>query len=84
MTTLTTVLALVPMTFFPAEGSQLIQPIGQVIFGGLSFGTLMTLTMMPIIYYSFNKGSEKRKIKKQAIKKQKSLLDNSVNEGDDK
>jgi HAE1 family hydrophobic/amphiphilic exporter-1 len=83
MTTLTTVLALVPMTFFPAEGSQLIQPIGQVIFGGLSFGTLMTLTMMPIIYYIFNKGSEKRKIKKQAAKMQRSLLDNN-DEGDDK
>jgi HAE1 family hydrophobic/amphiphilic exporter-1 len=83
MTTLTTVLALVPMTFFPAEGSQLIQPIGQVIFGGLSFGTLMTLTMMPIIYYIFNKGSEKRKIKKQAANMKRSLLDNS-DKGDDK
>jgi HAE1 family hydrophobic/amphiphilic exporter-1 len=84
MTTLTTVLALVPMTFFPAEGSQLIQPIGQVIFGGLSFGTLMTLTMMPIIYYIFNKGSDKRKIKRQAANTKRALLEDNIIEGDDK
>jgi HAE1 family hydrophobic/amphiphilic exporter-1 len=88
MTTLTTVLALVPMTFFPGEGSQLIQPIGQVIFGGLSFGTLMTLTMMPIIYFIFNMKSEKNKIKKVVANKTKNIitLDDAIenNKGEDK
>lgn len=74
MTTLTTVLALVPMTFFPQEGSQLIQPIGQVVFGGLTFGTLMTLTMMPIIYYIFNARNEKKKVKLLAKRKEQSQL----------
>lgn len=74
MTTLTTVLALVPMTFFPQEGSQLIQPIGQVVFGGLTFGTLMTLTMMPIIYYIFNARNEKKKNKLLARRKEQSKL----------
>ncbi|MBK5200770.1 MAG: efflux RND transporter permease subunit [Spirochaetaceae bacterium] len=88
MTTLTTVLALVPLTFFPTEGSQLIQPIGQVIFGGLSFGTLMTLTMMPIIYYIFNSRDEKKKIKKTKENKSKYMLlsneNSEENKGDDK
>ena len=74
MTTLTTVLALVPMSFFPQEGSQLIQPIGQVVFGGLTFGTLMTLTMMPIIYYIFNARNEKKKVKLLAKRKEQSKL----------
>ncbi len=74
MTTLTTVLALVPMTFFPQEGSQLIQPIGQVVFGGLTFGTIMTLTMMPIIYYIFNARNEKKKVKLLAKRKEQSQL----------
>lgn len=84
MTTLTTVLALVPLTFFPKEGSQLIQPIGQVIFGGLSFGTIMTLTMMPIIYFIFNSNDEKRKIKKVKENKSKYILLDSESKGDDK
>jgi HAE1 family hydrophobic/amphiphilic exporter-1 len=60
MTTFTTILALVPMAFFPGEGSQMVQPIGQTVLGGLGFGTLMTLFLMPILYYIFNRGSEKR------------------------
>ena len=80
MTTLTTILALVPLAFFPGEGSQLIQPIGQVIFGGLSFGTLMTLTMMPIIYFMFNSRDEKRKIRKAQKRKMEVLNDGIVSE----
>ncbi|AEV30078.1 cation/multidrug efflux pump [Sphaerochaeta pleomorpha str. Grapes] len=64
MTTLTTILALVPMAFFPGEGSEMVQPIGQTVLGGLGFGTLMTLFLMPTLYYVFNRGSEKRMHKK--------------------
>ncbi|MDR1908959.1 MAG: efflux RND transporter permease subunit [Spirochaetaceae bacterium] len=60
MTTLTTVLALVPMAFFPGEGSEMTGPIGKTVFGGLSFGTLMTLFLMPSIYYIINKRSDER------------------------
>ncbi len=64
MTTLTTVLGLVPMAFFPGEGSEMTQPIGQTILGGLSFGTLMTLFLMPVLYFGFNRIREKREEKK--------------------
>jgi Cation/multidrug efflux pump len=66
MTTLTTVLALIPMAFFPGEGSELVQPIGQTVLGGLAFGTLMTLFLMPVLYYAFNIRKEKKKLKKEA------------------
>ncbi|HKL87064.1 MAG TPA: efflux RND transporter permease subunit, partial [Treponemataceae bacterium] len=64
MTTLTTVLGLVPMAFFPGEGSEMVQPIGQTVLGGLSFGTLMTLFLMPVLYYGFNRIREKNTEKK--------------------
>ena len=60
MTTLTTVLGLLPMAFFPGEGSEMTQPIGQSVLGGLSFSTAMTLFLMPVMYYIFNRIREKR------------------------
>ncbi|GAB1483278.1 efflux RND transporter permease subunit [Treponema sp.] len=66
MTTLTTVLGLVPMAFFPGEGSELVAPIGKTVLGGLSFGTLMTLFLMPVIYAIFNRRSDERRIKAEA------------------
>ncbi len=63
MTTLTTVLALLPMAFFPGEGSELVAPIGKSVLGGLSFGTLMTLFLMPVIYAIFNRRATERKAK---------------------
>ena len=60
MTTLTTVLALLPMAFYPGEGTELVAPIGKTVLGGLSFGTLMTLFLMPVIYALFNRRSEAR------------------------
>ena len=69
MTTLTTVLALVPMAFFPGEGSEMVQPIGQTVLGGLSFGTLMTLFLMPVLYYIFNTRRERR-LAKKAVKRE--------------
>jgi HAE1 family hydrophobic/amphiphilic exporter-1 len=66
MTTLTTVIALAPMAFFPGEGSELVAPIGQTVFGGLSFGTMMTLFLMPTVYTIINKRSDERDAKAKA------------------
>jgi len=74
MTTLTTVLGLVPMAFFPGEGSEMVQPIGQTVLGGLSFGTLMTLFLMPVLYYGFNRIREKRELKNAARLERKLAL----------
>jgi len=65
MTTVTTVLGLVPMAFFPGEGTEIVAPIGKTVLGGLSFGTLMTLFLMPTVYAIFNKYSDKRAAKAQ-------------------
>ena len=41
-------------------------PIGKTVLGGLSFGTLMTLFLMPTIYYVFNRRSDERAAKAEA------------------
>ncbi|MFP3089623.1 efflux RND transporter permease subunit [Treponema sp. TIM-1] len=66
MTTLTTILGLVPMAFFPGEGSEMVAPIGKTVLGGLSFGTLMTLFLMPTIYAIMNKHSDERNARAEA------------------
>ncbi|MDR3325537.1 MAG: efflux RND transporter permease subunit, partial [Spirochaetaceae bacterium] len=66
MSTLTTVLGLAPLAFVPGEGTQLVAPIGKTVFGGLTFGTLMTLFLMPTIYAIFNKHDDARRARRAA------------------
>jgi HAE1 family hydrophobic/amphiphilic exporter-1 len=54
------------MAFFPGEGSELVAPIGKTVLGGLSFGTLMTLFLMPTMYYVINKRSDERAARAEA------------------
>lgn len=76
MSTLTTVISLMPMAFFPGEGSASMQPISLTVFGGMTFGSAMTLFLMPTIYYIINsrriKKAEKKALKK-AISDQKKI-----------
>lgn len=62
MSTLTTVISLIPMAFFPGEGGGMTQPIGLTVFGGMTFGSLMTLFLMPALYQIFNNRKEKRRL----------------------
>ena len=66
MTTLTTVTSLIPMALFPGETGAMTQPIGLTVLGGMTFGSLMTLFVMPAIYYVFNSSKERRAAKKVA------------------
>ena len=50
MTTLTTILAMTPMAFFPGEGGLMMQPMGLAIVGGLSTAMIGTLVMVPVFY----------------------------------
>lgn len=50
MTTITTVLGLFPLAIANGEGSELLQPMGVVIFSGLSLATLLTLFLIPCFY----------------------------------
>jgi len=60
MTTLTTILGLVPMAFFPGEGSEMLQPIAVTFLGGITTGAFLTLFLSPSLYLIFNKRREKK------------------------
>ncbi len=51
MTTITTMLGVVPMAFAAGEGSEIYAPLGQAIAGGLFTSTLITLFIIPVLYY---------------------------------
>jgi HAE1 family hydrophobic/amphiphilic exporter-1 len=50
MTTLTTVLAMVPMAIGTGEGAEMRAPMAVTIIGGLTSSTLLTLIIVPIFY----------------------------------
>lgn len=50
MTTLTTILALIPMAVSRGEGAELFSPIAITIFGGLLTSAVLTLVVLPAIY----------------------------------
>lgn len=70
MSTLTTVISLMPMAFFATESSKSMQPIGLTVFGGMTFGSLMTLFVMPAIYFIVN-SRRIQKAKKKAARKER-------------
>lgn len=55
MTTLTTILALLPMCFGFGEGASLRSPMALAVIGGLFTSTIMTLVVIPCVYYIFDK-----------------------------
>ncbi|MFT5528111.1 MAG: HAE1 family hydrophobic/amphiphilic exporter-1, partial [Pirellulaceae bacterium] len=58
MTTLTTVLAMLPIALGVGEGGELQAPLARVVIGGLMTGTLTTLFAIPLIYRAVH-GSSK-------------------------
>jgi HAE1 family hydrophobic/amphiphilic exporter-1 len=58
MTSLTTILGMLPMAFSKGEGSELVQPIGQTVVGGMTISTLLTLIFVPLVYSYFNSKHE--------------------------
>ncbi len=53
MTTLTTVLGLIPMAISTGEGAEVRQPMAITVMAGLSSATILTLIIIPMIYYLF-------------------------------
>ena len=53
MTALTTILALSTMVFSKDMGSEMARPMAVVTIGGLTYGTLLTLVVIPCIYDVF-------------------------------
>lgn len=54
MTTLTTILGLVPSALALGEGTEIQQPLAVVVIGGLLSSTLLTLVVIPVMYSWFD------------------------------
>ena len=66
MTTLTTVLALIPIALGLGSGGELMQPLGVVAIGGMTIGTIVTLILIPSVYsviYRIDFNDKKKKEK---------------------
>ncbi len=64
MTTLTTVLGMIPMAVGQGEGSEMWRSLGMVVAWGLSVSTLVTLVIIPTVYASLASWQERRAIRK--------------------
>lgn len=72
MTTLTTILGLVPLALGIGEGSELMAPMGTVVIGGLSLSTVLTLVIVPVMYTVFDDLSISTKAKIRRLNKETS------------
>ena len=58
MTTLPTVVGLLPMALSHGIGSEVQRPLAVVIIGGLVSATILTLIVLPSLYLMFHAGPE--------------------------
>ena len=72
MTTLTTVLGMVPMAIGTGEGAEMWRGLGTCVAWGLSVSTLITLVIVPVMYCVFA-GNGLKKRRKAEIKAMKAL-----------
>ncbi|MDR0332068.1 MAG: efflux RND transporter permease subunit [Dysgonamonadaceae bacterium] len=67
MTSLTTIFGMMPLAIGAGEGSEMWQPMGIAIIGGMTFSTLLTLLVVPTVYATFNIGRAKKERKDNMI-----------------
>ena len=65
MTAFTTLLGMVPMAVSSGEGSEMWQPLGIVVIGGLLVSTLVTLIVVPVMYGIMSRHGERDKEEQQ-------------------
>jgi HAE1 family hydrophobic/amphiphilic exporter-1 len=56
MTSIATMLGLVPMAIGVGEGGELQAPLARVVIGGLLTSTVVTLVLVPAVYTLFEEG----------------------------
>ncbi|MBR2050008.1 MAG: efflux RND transporter permease subunit, partial [Rikenellaceae bacterium] len=81
MTSLTTVFGMVPMAMGLGEGSEIWQPMGVSVIGGLTCSTILTLLVLPALYVIFRgrKAEGADNIQYDGVGKRKQAVANKVN-----
>ena len=70
MTTLTTILGMVPLATSQGVGAEMWRPLGVAVIGGLTISTIMTLVYTPVMYCIFGSNGIKRNRKKLKAKRE--------------
>ena len=73
MTTLTTILGMLPMAISTGEGSEMWRPLGIAVIGGLTVSTVLTLIYVPVMYGIFGGVGVKRQ--RRNIRKEREMGD---------
>ncbi len=61
MTALTTILAMSTMALGLGSGAEMMQPMAVVTIGGLTYATLLTLLVVPVLYDLFHRRAKSRR-----------------------
>lgn len=61
MTSLTTILGMLPLALSTGDGSEIWSPMGIAVIGGLIFSTFITLLLVPVVYHILVRKDSKRK-----------------------
>lgn len=69
MTTLTTILGMIPMAIATGDGTTMSQPIGQTVFAGMASASILTMLFTPVLYFILNRKNEMHKIAMATAKK---------------
>lgn len=64
MTSMTTILGMLPMALSTGEGAETWTPMGITVIGGLTFSTVVTLIIVPVMYAVMARHGERNKTKK--------------------
>ena len=75
MTALTTILGLSTMAIGFGMGADMAQPMALVVIGGLTYGTLLTLLVVPCIYEIFNSKRRKNSVNGETLIENGELLE---------
>ncbi|MCH5226290.1 MAG: efflux RND transporter permease subunit [Muribaculaceae bacterium] len=76
MTTLTTILGMVPMAVGSGQGAEMWRPMGTAVIGGLTFSTILTLLFVPVLYCVFAGNGVKNSRRKLRRNYKKVTLEN--------
>ncbi|NLK21976.1 MAG: efflux RND transporter permease subunit [Epulopiscium sp.] len=74
MTTLTTILGMIPMALEIGEGAETMSPLATAVIGGLSLSTILTLVVIPLNYTLFDDIAELFRSKRKRQKNSQTVI----------
>jgi HAE1 family hydrophobic/amphiphilic exporter-1 len=65
MTSLTTIIGLLPLVFGWGEGLEMLKPLAITVVGGLTVSTFLTLFVIPVVYTLFHRRAQPQLMQKR-------------------